>query len=306
MDAKTFDKQIRLEAFHWLSQQVAVHGDVLPRQILAQGFDHDNVRIPLIGPQGIFKPKILPEIPLSITTAPRGPYDDGIEGKGVLHYRYRGTDSSHRDNVGLRKAMTTKTPLVYFFGIVPGKYMAAWPVFVIGDSPRELTFTVAVDDMAYMDAAHSQGYDVVAEPEAEARRSYITASIRQRLHQRSFRERVLRAYRESCALCRLRHQELLDAAHIIPDAEEEGVPEVRNGIALCKLHHAAFDRFLLGIRPDFVIEIPPAILREKDGPLLLHGLQGLNLQKMVLPRSHKDYPDVALLEKRYVRYRQSL
>jgi putative restriction endonuclease len=121
----TFDRQIRLEAFHWLSQQVAVHGDVLPRQILAKGFDHDNVRVPLIGPQGIFKPRIIPEIPLSITTAPRGPYDDGFEERGVLHYKYRGTDSSHRDNVGLRKAMTTKTPLAYFFGIVPGKYMAA-------------------------------------------------------------------------------------------------------------------------------------------------------------------------------------
>jgi len=114
VDAKIFDKQIRLETFHWLSQQVAVHGDVLPHQILAQGFDHDNVRVPLIGPQGIFKPKILPEIPLSITTAPRGPYDDGIEEKGVLRYRYRDTDPSHRDNVGLRKAMTTKAPLVYF------------------------------------------------------------------------------------------------------------------------------------------------------------------------------------------------
>ena len=283
-----------------------MHGDVLPRAILAQGFYYENERVPLIGPQGIFKPKVLPEIPLSITTAPRGPYDDGFEEKGVLHYKYRGTDPSHRDNVGLRKAMSSKTPLVYFFGVVPGKYMAVWPVFVIGDSPRDLTFTVAVDDMQYMDEARSQGYGIVAEPEAEARRSYITTSIRQRLHQRSFRERVLKAYREACALCRLRHQELLDAAHIIPDSEEEGVPEVRNGIALCKLHHAAFDRFLLGIRPDHVIEIRPEILRENDGPLLLHGLQGLNLKKMVLPRSHRDCPDVGLLEKRYQRYRQSL
>ena len=42
-----------------------------------------------------------------------------------------------------------------------------------------------------------------------------------------------------CALCRLRHQELLDAAHITPDSEAEGEPLVSNGVVLCKLHHAA-------------------------------------------------------------------
>ena len=40
------------------------------------------------------------------------------------------------------------------------------------------------------------------------------------------------------ALCRLRHQELLDAAHITPDGDAEGEPVISNGVALCKLHHA--------------------------------------------------------------------
>ena len=87
------------------------------------------------------------------------------------------------------------------------------------------------------------------------RRAYITTTVRQRLHQRGFRERVLHAYREQCALCRLRHTELLDAAHIITDREEEGTPQVSNGLSLCKLHHAAFDRFLLGITPDYTIPV---------------------------------------------------
>jgi hypothetical protein len=59
---------------------------------------------------------------------------------------------------------------------------------------------------------------------------------------------VLRAYRDCCAVCRLRHEELLDAAHILPDGHPRGEPVVRNGLALCKLHHAAFDRHILGIR----------------------------------------------------------
>jgi hypothetical protein len=60
---------------------------VVPRQILAQGFYHDNVRVPLMGPQGIFKPRIFPVPPMSITAVPQGPYDDGFEEEGVLYYR---------------------------------------------------------------------------------------------------------------------------------------------------------------------------------------------------------------------------
>ena len=52
-----------------------------------------------------------------------------------------------------------------------------------------------------------------------------------------------------------RKEELLEAAHIIPDVEPDGEPIVKNGISLCKFHHAAFDRLLQGVRPDYVIEV---------------------------------------------------
>ena len=71
---------------------------------------------------------------------------------------------------------------------------------------------------------------------------YITTLVQRRLHQQAFRERVLLAYREACSICRLRHRELLDAAHILPDRHPLGEPLVSNGLALCTLHHAAFDR----------------------------------------------------------------
>ena len=67
-------------------------------------------------------------------------------------------------------------------------------------------------------------------------------------------------YAERCALCRLRHLELLDAAHITPDSDAEGEPVISNCVALCKLHHAAFDRFFFAIRPDYVIEVRPSVL----------------------------------------------
>ena len=139
----------------------------------------------------------------------------------------------------------------------------------------------------------------------DARRRYITTTVRQRLHQRAFRERVLDAYRQQCALCRLRHQELLDAAHIIPDSEEEGEPVVKNGLALCKLHHAAFDAYFLAIRPDYTVEVRPSILEEHDGPMLLHGLQHLHNTRIWHPKSAERRPDRDLLASRYVRFRRA-
>jgi putative restriction endonuclease len=123
---------IRFRAFEWLKQQELIHGDVLPRSILAEGFLFEQEWIPLLGPQGIFKPCYL-ELPLSMTTSPSGPYDDSFGSDGLLRYRYRGTDPMHRDNVGLREAWKRGTPLVYSHGLTPGRYIAAWPVFIVGD-----------------------------------------------------------------------------------------------------------------------------------------------------------------------------
>src|SRR5262249_36287578 len=64
--------------------------------------------------------------------------------------------------------------------------------------------------------------DALESSETEIRRRYVTCLVRQRLHQQAFRERVLAAYGEHCAICRLRHHELLEAAHIAADTDPEG------------------------------------------------------------------------------------
>jgi putative restriction endonuclease len=297
------DSRVRVAAFQWLREQREVHGDVLPRSILADGFQFSGTRVPLVGPQGIFKPRILSGAPLSITTAPRGPYADSMA-SGLLRYAYRGTDPEHPDNRGLRTAMEMRLPLAYFYGLNPGQYAAAWPVFVVADRRNELFFDVAVDDEQLWSPVGSES--AIAEDRADIRRQYITSLVRRRLHQQAFRARVLEAYRVQCALCRLRHQELLDAAHITADIEPEGDPVVSNGLALCKLHHAAYDRHFLTVRPDYRIEVRRSILLETDGPMLLHGLQGLHLQEILLPRSEGLQPDRARLEARYEAFQQAV
>lgn len=296
------DTVVRLAAFSFLEEQIHLAGDVLPRTVLQEGFVFRDRRVPLMGPQGIFKPAILEHIPLTITTAPPvegkpPPYEDEISESGFIKYRYRGTDPAHRENVGLRSAMQSGTPLIYLFGVVPGQYAPAWPVFMIGDDPANLTFTVAVDEQ------HS-----LVQPDREdflneARRVYVTRLTRQRLHQASFRQRVIQAYRKMCAVCSLRHAELLDAAHILPDSDPRGEPLVTNGLALCKLHHAAFDTNILGVRPDLKIEVSAKVLAEVDGPMLIHGIQGFHGGQLQVPSRKALHPNPEFLSERYEIFR---
>jgi putative restriction endonuclease len=301
------DTAVRLRAFEFLTEQRHRFGEAsIPRSVLERGFDFEGARVPLIGPQGIFKPAILSELPLTITTAPPvehrdRPYDDGFVDGGFLRYRYRGADPQHRDNVGLRLAMQRRAPLIYLHGIVQGLYEPAWPVFIVEDHPEDLTFIVAIDDQVGTLAARQ-----VNDPAAlTARRQYVTAVVRQRLHQRGFRERVLRAYQQCCAICRLRHDELLEAAHILPDGHPLGEPVIPNGLALCKLHHAAFDAYIIGVTPDLEVKVRLDVLEEIDGPMLQHGFQGFQNRRIHVPRADHLKPNRDFLAERYDLFRKA-
>jgi putative restriction endonuclease len=78
---------------------------------------------------------------------------------------------------------------------------------------------------------------------------------------------------------------------------------VENGIALCSLHHDAFDCLFIGIRPDYSVEVRAAILQEHDGPMLRHGLQGLQGGVLTVPRNPSLRPSPELLARRWERFR---
>jgi putative restriction endonuclease len=296
----TADAGVRRAVFDWLTEQREQHGEAMRRSSL-ENWMLGGRRIPLLGPQGIWKPAAC-ELPISIATVVHGPYADSYDERtGTLRYAYRGTDPAHRDNMGLRRAMVERVPLVYFLAVEPGSYVAQYPAFVTNDDPVSLSFTIQFDDLSAAMAAGAVGHHI-ADDEGAARRAYVTRTVRQRLHQVVFRERVIRAYQERCALCGLRHQELLDAAHITPDSHPEGDAVVSNGVALCKLHHAAFDRLFFAIRPDYVIEVRRSILAEHDGPMLVVGLQQIHEKQIIVPRRLADRPDPERLERRYLEF----
>jgi putative restriction endonuclease len=191
---------------------------------------------------------------------------------------------------------------------VKSKYLAIWPVYIIKDDPTILSFTIAEDVPGsinqYLNNNLHNKSPYVADDGTYYKRSYITSTIKQRLHQKSFRERVLEAYSCQCAFCRLRYAELLDAAHIINDSDELGEPIVNNGLSLCKIHHAAFDSNIIGVAPDYNLVVRRDVLGEFDGPMLRYGIQQLHEQKIILPKNKKLWPDQNRLEIRYKRFRE--
>ncbi|NOX65802.1 MAG: HNH endonuclease [Chlorobi bacterium] len=238
-------------------------------------------------------------MPISITSTYEGPYEDKFTDDGLLIYRYRGMDPNHRDNIGLLEAMKSRTPLIYFHGIMRGRYLPVWPVFVMQNSPEELFCMVAVDPI-FAFGVNAEGYFRTEIKESSLSvRKYVMAYTKQRLHQSSFREKVIFAYDNRCSLCALGHRELLDAAHIIPDADEGGEPIIQNGLSLCKIHHAAFDVNIIGISPDYLVSVREDILLEHDGPMLRYGLQELEKQKLLLPRKKENWPDKERLDMRF-------
>ena len=126
------------------------------------------------------------------------------------------------------------------------------------------------------------------------------------MHQASFRDAGRSAYGGRCAISRLPEPRLLDAAHIVMDADERlGQPIVSNGLPLTKIYHAVFDAHLIGIDPDYRIHVSDRLLEIHDGPFLELGLKGIVGQVIELPRRSEDRPDRDRLAVRFDEFRKS-
>jgi putative restriction endonuclease len=298
------DDRLRASAFAFLSHLAANTGGAVSWHDL-QRFEFDGRRIPLVGQTGIRKVRGY-DAALTILTTYRlrpedRPYEDDIGADNYPRYKWRGTDAEHADNLALRRAMELGKPLAWLEGVETGVYLVHFPVWLVGEEAERHQFVLALDQTM---REQWRPEALLTAPDLALRAEYALAVVRRRLHQPMFRRRVLAAYRTQCALCRLRHGELLDAAHIREDAEG-GEPIVPNGIAMCVLHHKAFDALVVGVRPDFVIEVRRDVLDEQDGPTLQHALQGVHGSELLLPQRRSARPRADLLEERYERFRKA-
>lgn len=284
---------LRTEIMNWVGERAAANGGFLYRAELLD-FRLHGEKLPVIDySRGIRNPASF-DSTLSIVSAADGPYDDTESDDGLLHYAYRKGDPWSGDNKKLRQAMTTGMPMILFRKEVKNIYTPVFPVYVVDDEPENRQFLIALDEAFRFipDVQH------LSAPQRE----YALRLAKQRLHQPAFRTRVLVAYETRCAICELKHGALLDAAHIVPDGHELGAPTVNNGLALCKIHHAAYDQNMLGVTPDYEVRIALDLLEEIDGPMLKHGLQEMHGRRLSLPQRAGDRPDRDHLAWRYARY----
>ncbi|WP_036971168.1 HNH endonuclease [Promicromonospora kroppenstedtii] len=287
------ERALRTRIISWVQERAEANGGFLHRTELLS-FQIDDQKLPIIDfSRGIRNPASF-ESTLSIVSAVHGPYDDVEAEDGLLRYAYREGDPWSGDNRKLRNALATGVPLILFRKEVPNIYTPVAPVYVVEDYPEERMFIVALDE------SFNFVPDVRAMPEPQ--RDYARRLAKQRLHQPAFRTRVIVAYETRCTVCELKHGSLLDAAHIIPDSDERGAPTVNNGLAMCKIHHAAYDQNMLGVTPDFEVRISDRLLAEIDGPMLKHGLQEMHGRQIRLPQRRADRPNREFLAVRYERF----
>jgi putative restriction endonuclease len=297
------DFHVRLAAIEHLHALSRRFNDLIPRTELLRNLEVDHERYPLVNPQsGIHRPRRFrgPAALTIVTTAPKPnappPYEDAFDDQtGTILYSYRQGPIDSPDNRALRAALAEQVPLIYLMGIAPSVYSLAAPVYVTADRPRERAVLVQIGSRA----TDLTPAGIRSEPDV---RRYALGEVRYRLHQHQFRYRVLAAYRHRCTICALRERSLLEAAHIVEDTHERGEAVVRNGLALCAIHHLAYDRHVLGIDPGGVVHIASRILEQHDGPMLREGLQGFHGKHISLPARTHDHPDPERLELRYERF----
>lgn len=297
MTVSSIERQwaIRMAAQRWLDDEQARGHEIWSFRELAE-FRYEDERIPLMDlGRGIRKPAGW-DAALSIRTVytregAARPYDDDMGTDGLFRYMWREDDPDIAENRALRSAMDLRLPLIWFMPFAQGKYLPLYPVYLLEEEPSDRRFVVALgEEQRIVPVGHA----------SEIERRYAERITRQRLHQRAFQAGVLWAYDERCTVCSLHHRPLLDAAHITPDSDERGAPITSNGLAMCKIHHAAFDSGILGIRPNLTVHIRDDILHETDGPMLKHGLQEHHDKKLlVLPHMRRDRPDRDRIAERY-------
>lgn len=238
---------------------------------------------------------------LTIVSDPDGEYDDGDHGDSLYRYSYEkrpvGQDPGGGSNAKLREALRLGLPIIMLRKVAAGEFVPIMPVYVVRDEPEHRRFLLALDESLRF----------LPDPSnlTEDQRRYVERVMKQRLHQPEFRSRVLSAYERKCAVCDLRKPPLLDAAHITPDTAADGRPLVANGLALCKIHHSAYDENIMGISPDYVVHINHQVLIEVDGPMLKYGLQQMHQRRLWVPQRVGQRPDRDRLDARFAEFKRA-
>lgn len=121
-------------------------------------------------------------------------------------------------------------------------------------------------------------------PRAPSGETEITRPTKQRRGQDYFREIILNNYGNRCAITGLPIRELLIASHILPwRSHETERLNVRNGIALNRLHDAAFDQGFIGFDDDHRLLLSPRLSKLLSGNAVKASFEAYEKKPLQLP-----------------------
>ena len=107
-----------------------------------------------------------------------------------------------------------------------------------------------------------------------------------------FRQAVLNAYGNRCAMCGIQ-LELIEAAHLVPHRHPQGLDVVPNGVALCTLHHKSLDTGLVYIDANYSIRTNSVRLSYLARMQRIDGARQFDRQlrsEIALPEDPVDFP----------------
>ena len=303
------DWAVRAQAFEALERLVVLTGGGIPWARIARGFEFEGHHTLFASRAlGIFKPKRM-SAALSIRTSRPRPgraswyrdQDADIDAEtGLLAYDLQ-QEPRHPSNEHLRLAFERRAPLIHFRAVQSAVYEAIWPVWVEDFRATEGRVLLAAADAPRGDVSSVRA--AMPDEIGERKRSYSLATDRRRNHQAWFSGRTKAAYGYRCAFSGLPLGDLLVGAHIKAD-EYGGPASVTNGICMSTLHHAAFDRYLIGVDPELGIHVAESVIRAHDGPLLA-SLQALAGGRLRAPRQPEARPHAEFLEWRFSKFEKA-
>ena len=294
------ETRIRLEAIQHV-RILRQRWVVVPASEL-RGFSVLGERVVLRGQQGIFKPAALSD-PLSITTTISSHYtQDTIEGSCVM-YDFVPPSRGH-ENEALKRCAETVLPLIYFLQVKkrPPEYVIFAPVYVVGWDEKARRFLVDLSEqrpgeiVSPARTTRQLKLPEIRTPDSpseirELTRSYVVSNVQRRLYEARFRNAVLEAYRDHCAVCELHVRALLDAAHVTADRDPKPFIDVSEGIALCATHHRAFDTNVITFDRDYNVRVSlPDHTSAGDGERAM--LLAYDGKHLALPADERQWPQV--------------
>lgn len=112
----------------------------------------------------------------------------------------------------------------------------------------------------------------------------------------AFRRVVVEAYQHTCAICHVRlvtpeGRTAVAAAHIVPWSHSHN-DDPRNGMALCGLHHWAFDQGLVAVSREYTIQVSSLVVPDGQATRPLFAFEQ---QPVVRPHNQALWPAQAAL-----------